>query len=212
MEIEVFGVRGVLQDHRGPTPAVLETHGYRRDDNGLVPVDEHRVYELIGERKAAKAIKDFAAADRAREALRAMAVDVFDSSRIWRVRGGTREFNAGLLQLAQSKQLSRCRAAFEAGASLTDDYSHAIIIDAHAACGDAEGARAALAAMRAAGYRPGPSEYAAALGCGRPSDGEAVARRGRASVGGACGDGFGQTKRLGLLPTLPARLRRGRRR
>ena len=199
MEIEVFGVRGVLQDHRGPTPAVLETHGYRRDDNGLVPVDEHRVYELIGERKAAKAIKDFAAADRAREALRAMAVDVFDSSRIWRVRGGTREFNAGLLQLAQSKQLSRCRAAFEAGASLTDDYSHAIIIDAHAACGDAEGARAALAAMRAAGYRPGPSEYAAALGVGDLPTARRLLGEAERELGGACGDGFGQTKRLGLL-------------
>ena len=199
MEIEVFGVRGVLQSHRGPTPAVLETHGYRRDDNGLVPVDEHRVYELIGERKAAKAIKDFAAADRAREALRAMAVDVFDSSRIWRVRGGTREFNAGLLQLAHSKQLSKCRAAFEAGASLTDDYSHAIVIDAHAACGDAQGARAALVAMRAAGYSPGPSEYAAALGAGDLPTARQLLGEAERELGGSSGDGSGQTKRLGLL-------------
>ncbi|EOD11984.1 hypothetical protein EMIHUDRAFT_257272, partial [Emiliania huxleyi CCMP1516] len=159
-EVEVFGLRGVLQTHRGPAP--IETHGYRRDDNGLVPVDEPRVYELLGQRLSAKAVKDYGAADRAREALREMGVDVFDSSRIWRVRGGTREFNARLTQLAQSRQLSACRAAYSAGEALADSRSHAILIDAHAACGDGQGARDALAAMSAAGHQPQPAEYAAA--------------------------------------------------
>ena len=57
-EVEVFGVRGVWQRHRG-TPSV-ETHGYRRDDNGLVPVDEPRVYELLGRRLQAKAARNYA--------------------------------------------------------------------------------------------------------------------------------------------------------
>ena len=115
-EIEVFGLRGVLQSHRGGMPPQpVENYGYRRDDNGLVVVDEVRVYALLGQRLQAKAARDYAAADRAREELRAMGVDVFDSSRIWRVRGGTRELNATLSHLAQSRQLSACRAAFAAG-------------------------------------------------------------------------------------------------
>ena len=48
-------------------------------------------------------------------------------------------------------------------AGSTDAWSHAILINAHATCGDGEGALAALDAMRAAGERPCVMSYTAAL-------------------------------------------------
>ena len=77
----------------------------------------------------------------------------------------SRELNKELARLARCKQLSACRAAFTAGmdAGSTDAWSHAILINAHATCGDGEGALAALDAMRAAGERPCVMSYTAAL-------------------------------------------------
>ena len=76
-EVEAFGVCGVLQAVRG----LPETHGYRRADNdGGAPVDAARVYGLLGERAAAKAARDYVAADSAREELRSLGVDEFELS------------------------------------------------------------------------------------------------------------------------------------
>lgn len=76
-----------------------------------------------------------------------------------------RELNAALSRFARGKQLSACRAAFASGVATgaVDAWSHAILINAHATCGDTEGATAALAAMRAAGHRPCVMSYTAAL-------------------------------------------------
>ena len=83
----------------------------------------------------------------------------------------SRELNATLSRLARGKQLAECRAAFAMGSASgsADSWSHAILINAHATCGDGDGALAALAAMRAAGHRPCVMSYTAALKapCGR---------------------------------------------
>ena len=102
-EIEVFGERGVLQAHRGNFP----THGYRRDDGGATPIDEARVYELLGRRLQAKAARNFAAADAAREALRELGVDVFDSSRVWRVRAASRGLSARASEVREKSFIKR---------------------------------------------------------------------------------------------------------
>ena len=77
----------------------------------------------------------------------------------------SRELNKELTRLARGKQLTACRAAFEAAKSsgVADSWSHAIVINAHATCGDGAGALAALAAMRAAGHRPCVMSYTASL-------------------------------------------------
>ena len=83
----------------------------------------------------------------------------------------SRELNATLSRLARGKQLAECRAAFAMGSASgsADSWSHAILINAHATCGDGDGALSALAAMRAAGHRPCVMSYTAALKapCGR---------------------------------------------
>ena len=71
IEIEVFGVRGVLQAHRGRPPS-HETFGYQRAAGDVAEVDELSVYQLLGERLRAKAARDYASADLCREKLRAM--------------------------------------------------------------------------------------------------------------------------------------------
>ena len=77
----------------------------------------------------------------------------------------SRELNKELTRLARGKQLTACRAAFEAAktSGVADAWSHAIVINAHATCGDGAGALAALAAMRAAGHRPCVMSYTASL-------------------------------------------------
>lgn len=169
VEVEVFGVRGVLQSHRGRR-GVLQRHGYNRsDDDNAAEIDEQAVYELLGERLQAKAARDYNAADACRERLRSMGVDVFDKTKTWRVRsggdGGAKALNAQLAHLAHHKQLSACRDAFAAGsaAGQANYWSHAILVNAHATCGDAVGALAALKAMRASGHRPRVMSYTAAL-------------------------------------------------
>ena len=76
-----------------------------------------------------------------------------------------RALNRELSRLARSKELSACRAAFTAGKALgvVDAWSHAILINAHATCGDGAGALRALGAMRAAGERPCVMSYTSAL-------------------------------------------------
>lgn len=77
----------------------------------------------------------------------------------------SRETNATLSRLARGKQLAACRAAFRVAekAGTTDAWSHAILINAYATCGDSLGALAALEAMRASGHRPCVMSYTAAL-------------------------------------------------
>ncbi|KAL1529535.1 hypothetical protein AB1Y20_000480 [Prymnesium parvum] len=77
----------------------------------------------------------------------------------------SREVNKTLARLARSKQLSACQAAFADAAAqrLTDAWSHAILINAHATAGDGDGALRELSAMRAAGHRPCVMSYTAAL-------------------------------------------------
>jgi len=77
----------------------------------------------------------------------------------------TRELNTTLSRLARGKQLSMCRSAFAAASAtgLADAWSHAIMINAYASCGDGDGALAALSAMREAGHRPCVMSYTAAL-------------------------------------------------
>ena len=89
----------------------------------------------------------------------------------------SRELNALLARLARGKQLSACRAAFKVGvkAGTVDAWSYAILINAHATCGDGVGALRTLSRMRAAGHRPCVMSYTAALKapCGRGDLGEA---------------------------------------
>ena len=91
----------------------------------------------------------------------------------------SRELNSTLARLARGKQLTACRAAFASGsaAGSTDSWSHAILINAHATCGDGDGALAALAAMRAAGHRPCVMSYTAALKANCKAGDLDVARR-----------------------------------
>ena len=56
-------------------------HDYRRDDDGSAQVDERRVNELLADRLAAKRARDFDTADRIRDELRNMNVQVFDQVR-----------------------------------------------------------------------------------------------------------------------------------
>ena len=136
-EASVFGVHGVLQAHRGSVPR----HGYHRGDDGGATIDEAHVYELLGERLEAKVARDYGRADRARERLREMGVDVFDTQRMWRVRDSdAKELNAHLAALANTKRLSACRAAFAAAevAGTVNTWSYAILVNAHATCGDAQ--------------------------------------------------------------------------
>ena len=97
-EVEIFGVRGILQAHRGK-PA--RDSGYRRAaDDCERDVDEAKVHSLLERRARAKAARDFTTADAMREELRAMGIDVFDKDKVWRVRGGggggTKELNVSL--------------------------------------------------------------------------------------------------------------------
>ena len=75
------------------------------------------------------------------------------------------ELNKALSTYARRKELAACRAAFAVGQArkLTDAWSHAILINAHATCGDGKGAEQALSAMRVAGHRPCVMSYTAAL-------------------------------------------------
>ena len=77
----------------------------------------------------------------------------------------SREMNANLARLARAKQLAACRAAFTVGErrGVTDAWSHAILINAYATCGDGSGALKALANMRARGHRPCVMSFTAAL-------------------------------------------------
>jgi len=76
-----------------------------------------------------------------------------------------RQLNRLLSQLAKRKQLSTCRSTFAAGAAAgtVDAWSHAILINAYANCGDGAGALKALGEMRACGHRPCVFSYTAAL-------------------------------------------------
>ncbi|EOD04791.1 hypothetical protein EMIHUDRAFT_250427, partial [Emiliania huxleyi CCMP1516] len=76
-----------------------------------------------------------------------------------------RQLNRLLSQLAKRKQLSTCRSTFAAGAAAgtVDAWSHAILINAYANCGDGASALKALGEMRACGHRPCVFSYTAAL-------------------------------------------------
>eukprot|EP01052_Picozoa_sp_SAG31_P024492 SAG31_NODE_2087_length_6484_cov_5.038528_4_plen_556_part_01 len=63
-------------------------HDYRRDDDGSVQVDERKVDELLAARLNAKRGRDFDTADRIRDELRDMGVQVFDQEKTWSARGG----------------------------------------------------------------------------------------------------------------------------
>ena len=59
-------------------------HDYRRDDNGSVQVDEAKVDEMLAERLQYKFSRDFQSADRIRDDLKAMGVEVIDKTLTWR--------------------------------------------------------------------------------------------------------------------------------
>ena len=60
-------------------------HDYRRQEGDTIPVDEGRVNSLIAQRLAARVGRDFAMADRLRDELRGIGIEVDDSARVWRV-------------------------------------------------------------------------------------------------------------------------------
>ena len=68
-------------------------HGYaREDDGGGGDVDQGRVDKLLTERVAAKRSREYDKADKIRDELRGMGVEVHDKERTWSVRGrGRRE-------------------------------------------------------------------------------------------------------------------------
>ena len=70
-------------------------HGYRRDDDGSSKVDEDRVNDMLAERVQAKLRHDFSTADRIRDQLHSMGIEVWDQERVWRagafIGGGRRD-------------------------------------------------------------------------------------------------------------------------
>ena len=58
--------------------------GYRRDDGGTMPINTALVEAVLLQRDQARRKGDFASADRLRETLHAMGVEVSDSERVWR--------------------------------------------------------------------------------------------------------------------------------
>jgi len=63
-------------------------HDYRREDDGSIPCDEPKINSMLAERMRAKMARDFDTADRLRDDLRRMGVEVFDKERTWRVGPG----------------------------------------------------------------------------------------------------------------------------
>ena len=57
-------------------------------DDGAVQVDEPRVNAMLAERMQAKMARDFGTADRLRDELRSMGIEVFDRERTWKAGGG----------------------------------------------------------------------------------------------------------------------------
>ena len=65
----------------------MMAHGYRRDDDGSMPVDVERVNTILSQRHTLKMQRDFQTADMLRDQLRGMGVEVQDQEKTWRVRG-----------------------------------------------------------------------------------------------------------------------------
>lgn len=65
-----------------------EGHDYRRDDNGSAQVDEAKVNKMLADRMQAKMGRDFDSADRIRDDLKAMGVEVYDKEKTWKATGG----------------------------------------------------------------------------------------------------------------------------
>ena len=64
----------------------MMAHGYRRDDDGSMPVDVERVNTILSQRHTLKMQRDFQTADMLRDQLRGMGVEVV-KEKTWRVRG-----------------------------------------------------------------------------------------------------------------------------
>jgi 5'-3' exonuclease len=60
-------------------------HDYRRAEGDAAPVDEARVHALLAQRLAARVGRQFTDADRLRDELRAMGVEIDDRVKTWRV-------------------------------------------------------------------------------------------------------------------------------
>ena len=60
--------------------------GRRHLDDGSKEVDESLVNQLLADRKQAKYSRDYETADRLRDELKAMDIDIYDKDRTWRVR------------------------------------------------------------------------------------------------------------------------------
>jgi hypothetical protein len=63
-------------------------HDYRRDDDGSATVDEGKIDAMLAERLQAKMSRDFPTADRIRDQLRGMGIEVYDQERTWKAGGG----------------------------------------------------------------------------------------------------------------------------
>ena len=57
-------------------------------DDGSAQVDEPKVHEMPARRMQAKMGRDFDTADRLRDELRAMGVEVYDKEKTWKAGGG----------------------------------------------------------------------------------------------------------------------------
>ena len=71
---------------RSSAPFPLLTH--RPQDDGQTQVDETKVNSMLAERLQAKMTRDFVTADRIRDELRAMGVEVYDKEKTWKAGGG----------------------------------------------------------------------------------------------------------------------------
>ena len=78
-----FGGGGGRGSQFGPTG-----HDYRRDDDGTTQVDEDKINGMLADRLQAKMSRDFPTADRIRDDLRAMGIEVYDQEKTWRASGG----------------------------------------------------------------------------------------------------------------------------
>lgn len=76
-----MGPRGPLRPVINPTTG----HDYRRGDDCSIPVDVPRVDSLLARRLACKMSRRYEEADRLRQELRDMGVEVQDKLKIWRV-------------------------------------------------------------------------------------------------------------------------------